>query len=452
MRTILLLLAGAATLSAQAAPRRILYVTHSAGFRHSSLELSQQTLVDLAARSGVLEVVATENLSLLTAESLAGFDALFFFTSGELALSSQQKADLLAFIRSGKGFGGIHSATDTLYTWPEYGEMIGGVFDGHPWTEEASIDVEDPEHPVSGPLAPAWTLREEYYQFRTFSRDRVRVLMTLDTRTVNTQAAGVNRTDEDFALAWVRPFGDGRVFYTALGHFEETWRDPRFRQMMLAAMRWTTGLIEGEATPRPFGQIQAALPEAVAPGAALEIYGTNLTTGSTLLANALDWRYRLAGARVRVQGHDAPLYYASPSQLNVQFPVELAAGTLAPVTITVGDKSFEGGQVAVVAAAPVIRAVVSRLGFLEIYATGLGAVEGSISTGASAPLDRLVRTTAAPVVRIGEREANVQFSGLAPGWVALYQVNVSIPADLPAGQLDIELAIAGRTARHPFPR
>jgi uncharacterized protein (TIGR03437 family) len=330
--------------------------------------------------------------------------------------------------------------------------MIGGVFDGHPWTEEASIDVEDPDHPVSSPLAPAWTLREEYYQFRNFSRDRVRVLMTLDTRTVNLQAAGVNRTDEDFALAWVRPFGEGRVFYTALGHFEETWRDPRFRRMMLDAMRWTTGLTEGDAAPRPVGQIQAALPEVVAPGAALEVYGAHLTTGSTMVSNALDWRYRLAGAHVRVQGRDAPLYYASPGQLNIQVPVELAAGARAPVTITVGDRTFEASGVAVAAAAPVIRAVVSRLGFLEIYATGLGAVEGSITTGAAAPLDRLVRTTAAPVVRIGGREAAVQFSGLAPGWVALYQVNVSIPADLPAGQLEIELAIAGRTARYPLPR
>ena len=451
MRWTLLLLV-AATLSAQTAPKRILYVTHSAGFRHSTLELSQQVLRDLAAGAGNLEVVATEDLSLLTGANLAGYDAVFFFTSGELALSAQQKADLLAFIQSGKGFGGVHSATDTFYTWPEYGAMIGAVFDGHPWVEEATVDVEAPEHPVAGPLAPAWTLLEEYYQFRNFSRDNVRVLMTLDRRSVNPQAAGVNRTDEDFALTWVRPYGQGRVFYTALGHFEQTWRDARFERIMLDAMRWTTGLIAGEDDPRPVGQIQVALPAAVSPGAALEIYGVNLTPGSTLVSDALDWRYRLAGARVKVGGLDAPLYYASPTQLNVQFPAELTAGTMAGVTISVGDRTLAAGQVPVVAATPVIRAVVSRMGFLEMYVTGLGALEESIATGAPAPLDRLVRTNAQPAVRIGGREAAVQFSGLAPGWVALYQVNAMIPAGLPAGNIEIELEIAGRTARFPFPR
>ena len=449
MRWILLLLA-AASLHAQTAPKRILYVTHSAGFRHSCLELSQQTLIDLAAGDGALQVTATEDLSLLTAANLAGYDAVFFFTSGELAISNQQKADLLAFIQSGKGFGGVHSATDTFYTWPEYGALIGGVFDGHPWTQEATVDVEDPAHPVSGPLAPSWTLLEEYYQFRAFSRDDVRVLMTLDTRSVNPEAAGVNRTDEDFALTWVRPYGQGRVFYTALGHFEQTWRDPRFQRMMLDAMRWTTGLTEGDADPRPVGDIQAALPQEVSPGASLEIYGVNLTPGSTLVSDALDWRYRLAGARVRVQGQDAPLYYASPAQLNVQFPAELAAGTMAEVAISVGDKTLAAGQVPVIAATPVIRAAVSRMGFVEIYATGLGALEETIATGAPAPLDRLIRTRATPIVRIGGQEATLQFSGLAPGWVALYQVNAMVPANLPPGPTEIELEIAGRTARFPF--
>jgi type 1 glutamine amidotransferase len=452
MRSIFLLFLSAAALLAQTAPKKILYVTHSAGFRHTCLELSQQTLTTLATDSGKLQVDVTEDLSRITAQNLANYDALFFFTSGELELSDQQKADLLDFIRSGKGFGGVHSATDTLYTWPAYGEMIGGIFDGHPWTQTAAIDVEDPEHPVSRPLAPAWTLQEEFYQFRSFSRENVRVLMTLDMRSVDLHAAGVNRGDEDFALTWVRPYGQGRVFYTALGHFEETWQDPRFQQLMLNAMLWTTGLVEGDDSLRPLGPTQAALPEAVSPGAALEIYGANLTTGSTMVSNALDWRYRLAGARVRVGGRDAPFYYASPVQLNVQFPMELTAGSMAPVEIIVGNRSFAAGQVPVVAATPVIRAVVSRLGFLEIYATGLGKAGEAIATGAPAPLDRLVHTEATPVVRVGGREATLQFSGLAPGWVALYQVNAMLPADLPAGDAEIELEIAGRTARFPLPR
>src|SRR6266567_1795449 len=168
-----------------AAPRRILYVTATYGFRHSdSIDASVAVFQQLAQESGVLEIVHTEDVSLLTADYLRNFDAVYFFTSGELPLSDQQKADLLDFVRSGKGFGGSHSATDCLYTWPEYGDMIGGYFDGHPWAVEAAVDVEDPQNPLVAAAAPGFRFTEEFYQFRNFSRDRVRVLLTLDTRSV----------------------------------------------------------------------------------------------------------------------------------------------------------------------------------------------------------------------------------------------------------------------------
>ena len=118
----------------QGQPKRILYITHSAGFRHDSLPVSQQVLQQIAARSGKLEITATEDLSALS--DLANYSAVFFFTSGELALTDTQKSNLLAFIRNGGGFGGAHSATDTFYTWPEYGDLIGARFDGHPWVQE----------------------------------------------------------------------------------------------------------------------------------------------------------------------------------------------------------------------------------------------------------------------------------------------------------------------------
>ena len=140
-----------------AATRRILYVTATYGFRHSdSIDASIAVFRELAQESGVLEIVNTEDVSLLTAENLRNYDAVYFFTSGELPLSDQQKADLLDFVRSGKGFGGSHSATDCLYTWPEYGEMIGGYFDGHPWAQEAAVDVEDAQSPFVAGAAPAF--------------------------------------------------------------------------------------------------------------------------------------------------------------------------------------------------------------------------------------------------------------------------------------------------------
>src|SRR5216683_3655873 len=136
-----------------AAPKRVLYVTTSAGYRHDSIPTSQQVLRNLG-----LDVVATEDLSLITADNLQNFDAVFFFTSGELQLSDQQKADLLAFVRDGKGFGGVHCATDTLYTWPEYGDLIGAYFNGHPWAQEVSINIEDPDDPAVRALAPSFRI------------------------------------------------------------------------------------------------------------------------------------------------------------------------------------------------------------------------------------------------------------------------------------------------------
>lgn len=427
----------------QSAPKRVLYVTTSAGFRHASIEVSRDVLSAIAP--GQIQVTATEDLSLLTAAGLRNYDALFFFTSGELALSPQQKADILDFVRSGHGFGGVHSATDTLYTWPEYGEMIGGVFDGHPWVQEASIDVEDANNPISKSLVPSWRITEEFYQFRNFSRDRVRVLMTLDTRSVDLTAPGVNRTDKDFALAWVRNYGTGRVFYTALGHFDGTWRDARFQEMLRSGLLWLTGVIPADASVAERGPVAPVLPT-VAAGAALEIYGSGLTTGSTLISNALDWKYRLAGTRVLVDNVEVPIYYASPTQVNVQFPVDLAAGNVS-ISIEVGEKTFDVGTAPVVEAVPVIRGVRFAGSAVEIYATGLGAVNGDIATGARAPLDRLISTKATPAVRIGGQAAAVQFSGLAPGWVALYQVNAEIPAGTNPHGLELELEMAGRKSR-----
>src|SRR5262252_6996765 len=176
------ILAIAAIQAASGATRRVLFLTATYGFRHEgSINASVEVMQDLARASGVFEVDHTEDVSLINADNLRSYDAVYFFTSGELPLSDQQKADLLDFIRQGHGFGGSHSATDTLYTWPEYGDLIGGIFDGHPWTQEASEDVEDPENPIVKHLAPNFRALEEYYQFRGFSRENVRVLLTLNT-------------------------------------------------------------------------------------------------------------------------------------------------------------------------------------------------------------------------------------------------------------------------------
>ncbi|HVG17854.1 MAG TPA: ThuA domain-containing protein, partial [Blastocatellia bacterium] len=182
-----------------------------------------------------------QDCSLLTRENLKQYAAVVFYTTGELPVSDEQKAALLDFVKSGKGFVGIHSATDTFYKWAEYGELIGGYFDQHPWHQQVTVKVEDRNHPATRHLGAAFEIKDEIYQFKDFSRDRVHVLLSLDTGSVDLTLPAVRRTDKDFALAWWRNYGRGRVFYTALGHGAEVWQDGRFQQHLLGALRWAMG-------------------------------------------------------------------------------------------------------------------------------------------------------------------------------------------------------------------
>jgi len=228
--------------TANFAKRKVLYLTHSAGFKHEVLPLSEQIFNQIGERSGAFEVTATQDCSVLSRDGLKPYDAVVFYTTGELPISDAQKAAFLEFIRSGKGFVGIHSATDTFYKWPEYGELIGGYFDQHPWHQEVTINVEEQRHPATHHLERTFKITDEIYQFKDFSRSRVHVLLSLDATSVDLNKPAVHRTDKDFALAWWRNYGKGRVFYTALGHRPEVWQDERFQQHLLGAVRWAMGL------------------------------------------------------------------------------------------------------------------------------------------------------------------------------------------------------------------
>ena len=461
LHAVVLAIALAACPTPAAAVKRILYVTTTAGYRHGdSIDASAEVMQELARESGAFEAVHTEDLSLISAENLRAFDAVYFFTSGELALSDQQKSDLLAFVRQGKGFGGSHSATDTLYTWPEYGELIGGVFDGHPWTQEAAVDVEDPENPMVAHMAPGFRVLEEFYQFREFSRDRVRVLLTLDTRTVDLGASGVNRTDGDFALAWIRRYGEGRVFYSAFGHFPENFQNEPFRTMLRKGLLWLVGEIEADATPRSGpsapvpvlrsdGVRSVAGGSALAPGSIITITGEHLTSGSSFEAPALPLPVRLAGTHVEVDGLPAPLFSVTPEQVVAQLPFALQPGEPARLTVSSVNRASDPAALRIESAAPEIIAAARAGSAVVLYAAGLGATMPGLAEGAAAPTDALVRTVVQPSVRIGGQAAVVLFSGMAPGWAGLYQVNVLMPEGAAArddGRIGIVLEAEGNTS------
>ena len=233
------------------AENRLLYLTHSAGYKHKVLPLSEKVMKQIEIKTGYFAVDITQDPSLINAENLKKYDAVMFYTTGELPISAAQKSALLQFVRSGNGFIGTHSATDTFYEWAEYGHLIGGYFDEHPWHEEVSIIVEDSKHPSVGHLGKSFKITDEIYQFKNFSRENVRVLLSLDADSVDLSDPRVNRTDGDFPIAWCRNYGSGRVFYTGLGHREEVWQDERYQKHLVNGIRWAMGELPGSASPRP---------------------------------------------------------------------------------------------------------------------------------------------------------------------------------------------------------
>ena len=209
---------------------RVLMLTATAGFRHDSIPTSRQVLTSIGPSNG-FTITATEDLSAFTTSNLANFDVVMFAsTSGELPFTPEQQNSLIAFVNGGKGFIGVHSATDTLYEWSDYGRLVGAYFKEHPWTQPGRVLVENTSHPAAGISVP-FTLEEEFYTFRENPRGRVQVLMTLDAASVG--ASG------DFPLVWTQSFGGGRSYYNALGHFPATWMDTRFQAQMVAAIKWT---------------------------------------------------------------------------------------------------------------------------------------------------------------------------------------------------------------------
>ncbi len=228
-------------------PPRLLVVTHSAGFQHDvvrrqpphRLSVAEQIVAELGQRSGAFKATflyTRDELVSLKRGSLQEFRAVFFFTTGSLSLTPDARQGLFEFVGTGGGFIGVHSATDTWYEVPEYVKLLGASFDGHPWHERVRITVEDPTHPATRHLGRAFEITDEIYQFRNWSRSRVHVLLSLDPRSVDVSKG--KRPDQDYALSWVRQYGHGRVFYTALGHRPEVWEDERFRLHLLEGIRW----------------------------------------------------------------------------------------------------------------------------------------------------------------------------------------------------------------------
>jgi type 1 glutamine amidotransferase len=211
---------------------RLLVYTRTADYRHDSIPAAIAAVGALDA----YEADATEDPAALEAP-LDGYAAVVFLsTSGEV-LTPAGRARLAAYVESGGGFVGVHAAACTEYDWPYYRELLGARFDRHPPYQPGRAIVEDRAHPATRHLPPVWDFTDEWYDFRTNPRGAVRVLARADESSYTGGGMG-----DDHPLIWCRDQGEGRVFYTALGHASEAYEDREFLAHLRGGIGWAAGL------------------------------------------------------------------------------------------------------------------------------------------------------------------------------------------------------------------
>jgi type 1 glutamine amidotransferase len=253
-----------------AKPRKILVFDRTEGFHHDSIPCGDKALQLMGKKTGAYTVTIAHDMDVFTPENLAQYDAVLFNNTTQLKFNDpKQRAALLDFVKSGKGFIGIHAASDNFPTWPDAVTMIGGQFNGHPWTAGGcgareidgwSIKVDDPDHIINKAFGgQGFVLKDEIYQIHgPYSRDTHRELLSLDMTKPRNLApikgkkkgqAWSGREDDDNPIAWVKRYGDGRVFYCSLGHRKEMYWNPKILQHYLAGIQWALGDLQADDTP-----------------------------------------------------------------------------------------------------------------------------------------------------------------------------------------------------------
>ena len=238
----------------------MLVYTRTGGFRHGSIPVGVETMKRLGEKTGLFHVTHSEDPASFEADSLAKYDAVFMlnttgeaFAAGDQAVEERRKGNLLAFVNSGKGLIGVHSATDTYKDWKEYNEMMGGAFVGHPWGSGETVRVQnlDPKHPVNASFkGEGLTLQDEIYKFRadTASPAGRHMLLALDANGTDL-AKDKDDPRKLYPIAWIDTWGQGRVFYCSLGHNDEIYMNPVVVEHYLAGIQYALGELKADASP-----------------------------------------------------------------------------------------------------------------------------------------------------------------------------------------------------------
>jgi type 1 glutamine amidotransferase len=223
-----------------------LYVNQVAPYRegpagvHGVLAQSVTALSELAEAKG-LGFQHVDDVRRLPLDGLASATAVALFTIGETPWTVAQRAALLDGVRSGRSpIVAIHAATDSCHGWDEYLCLVGARFNGHPWTQDVTLQVREPAHPALAHLGPTWRWYDEVYQFRDLRPD-ARVLLEVDDGELDQTARGVARPPYGFPLSWCFTEGEGRVFSTSLGHFPGAWENPVYLRHLAGGLAWALG-------------------------------------------------------------------------------------------------------------------------------------------------------------------------------------------------------------------
>ena len=279
---------------------KVLIYTRASGFVHGSIPLGAKALEIMGKKTGAYDVTKiTDDPAIFDGDNLKEFDAIVlmsttgnffqmrrpdvpkeksedekkvlnkkFADENKLNMDAEgaRKKALLDFVAAGKGIVGIHAATDAYYNWPEYGEMIGGFFNGHPWGK-INVKVDDATSPLTAQFdGKNFDFSDEIYTYKTLpnhSREKLHVLLSVDLEKSGFKKEkvkqkdgseadkyqGENRADHDYAVAWIKKSGQGRVFYTLLGHNDGTFQNPLSMKFFLAGMQYALGDLKADDAP-----------------------------------------------------------------------------------------------------------------------------------------------------------------------------------------------------------
>jgi len=219
------------------ARNKVLIFSKTAGFHHAAIAPGIAAIQLLGKQNG-FDTDTTTDAANFTYKNLKKYAAVIFLNTTGNVLNEAQQEEFQRYIRSGKGFVGVHAATDTEYAWPWYGQLVGAYFSNHPRVQQAVLQVTAPANVFTQHLPAHWTKTDEWYNFRWIS-GQIHVVLTID----ETSYTG-GKNSPVHPISWYQAFEGGRAFTTVLGHTDESYTDPLFLNHLLTGIKYATGKLK----------------------------------------------------------------------------------------------------------------------------------------------------------------------------------------------------------------